>query len=77
MLEDATIRLNEVEAIVKDLNEKLSKLTAEFNKAVDEKNQAIAEAERCARRLSLAQRLLSALGSENERWGNSIVEIDN
>ena len=31
MLEEATNKLNDVEAIVKDLNEKLSKLTAEYN----------------------------------------------
>ena len=35
--------------------------------------KAIAEADRCARRLSLAQRLIKALGSENERWASSII----
>lgn len=75
-LEEATIKLNEVEEIVRKLNEELSKLTAEFDKAIAEKNAAISEAERCARRLNLAQRLVTALSSENERWGKSIVLLD-
>jgi dynein heavy chain len=42
---------------------------------MDEKNQAEAEATRCAKRLNLAQRLVGALGSESERWSNAIVEL--
>lgn len=61
---------------MKKLNEELSKLTAEFDKAISEKNASIAEAERCARRLNLAQRLVTALSSENERWGKSIVVLE-
>ena len=76
-LEEATVKLNEVESVVRALNEQVAKLTAEYENAVDEKNRAIKEAERCARRLNLAQRLIKALGSENERWGQSIVQLDN
>jgi hypothetical protein len=35
---------------------------------MDEKNAAIAEADRCERKLNLAQRLVGALGSELDRW---------
>jgi dynein heavy chain len=41
---------------------------AEFNKAMKEKNDAIEESERCERKLNLAQRLVGALGSEQEKW---------
>jgi dynein heavy chain len=34
------------------------------------------EAARCERRLNLAQRLVKALGSENERWANKIKELE-
>ncbi len=54
----------------------MAKLNAEFKKAEDDKQRAINEAERCARRLNLAQRLIAALGSENERWGQSIITLD-
>lgn len=75
-LEEATIKLNHVEEIVRQLNEQLDKLNQEYQKALTDKNNAIAEAERCARRLNLAQRLIKALGSENERWGKSIQDLD-
>lgn len=58
------------------LNAALSKLNAEFKEANDKKAAAVNEANRCARRLDLAQRLVSALGSEKARWANSIVELD-
>jgi hypothetical protein len=48
-------------------------LNSAFNLA---RAAAVNEAERCAKRLNLAQRLVSALGSEKARWANSIVELD-
>lgn len=75
-LEEATTKLNEVVEVVRVLNEKLAQLTAEYDQAVATKNAAIAEADRCARRLNLAQRLVTALGSENERWAKSIVLLE-
>ena len=39
------------------------------------KQDAEAEAKFYADRLDLANRLLNALGSENERWGNIIKDI--
>lgn len=42
---------------------------------MDEKNKAQAEADRCAKRLDSANRLVGALGSESERWNNAIVQL--
>lgn len=75
-LEVATIKLNEVQEIVRKLNAELAQLNKEFQEAETDKQNAINEAERCARRLDLAQRLVKALGSENERWAKSIVLLD-
>lgn len=58
------------------MNAALAVLRADFDKAESEKNAAIAEADKCALRLNLAQRLVTALASENERWKNSIVVCD-
>lgn len=44
---------------------------------MDEKNKAEAEAARCEKRLDSANRLVNALGSESERWNNSIVQLGN
>jgi dynein heavy chain len=42
---------------------------------MDDKNNAIAESERCERKLNLAQRLVGALGSEQEKWAQSIIDL--
>ena len=72
-----TICFAETAAIVKEkvdqLNSKLAKLNAEFKEANDKKNAAVAEATKCANRLNLATRLVTALGSEKVRWSNAIT----
>ena len=65
----------EVDALVADLNAKLQVLMDAFNKAMNEKETAMREAERCERKLNLAQRLVGALGSELDRWSQSIIDI--
>jgi dynein heavy chain, axonemal len=39
-----------------------------------EKNDAMAAAEKCERKMNLAQRLVGALGSELDRWQQSIID---
>lgn len=64
-----------MEQMVAELSAKLAILQADFQKAMDEKNKAEAEAARCAKRLDSANRLVNALGSESERWNNAIVQL--
>eukprot|EP00820_Chromera_velia_P017919 Cvel_27114.t1-p1 / transcript=Cvel_27114.t1 / gene=Cvel_27114 / organism=Chromera_velia_CCMP2878 / gene_product=Dynein alpha chain, flagellar outer arm, putative / transcript_product=Dynein alpha chain, flagellar outer arm, putative / location=Cvel_scaffold3327:4083-17851(-) / protein_length=1557 / sequence_SO=supercontig / SO=protein_coding / is_pseudo=false len=71
-LEAANSKLAEVQALVADLEAKLGKLVAEYDAAIAEKNAVVAEAEKCEQKLSLAQRLVTALGSENVRWAAAI-----
>lgn len=75
-LEEATVKLNAVQEVVRGLNEKLAELNRNFMEAEAAKQAAINEAARCARRLNLAQRLVKALGSENERWAGSIETLN-
>jgi dynein heavy chain len=42
---------------------------------MDEKNNAIAAAEKCEKKMNLAQRLVGALGSELDRWSQSIIDL--
>ena len=65
----------QMDALVEKLNKELAILEGEYNKAMAEKQAAEDEANRCASRLDLAQRLVNALGSESERWGNAIVTL--
>ena len=43
-----------MEEQVKELNDKLAELKSQYDKAIDEKNAALAEADRCAKRLNMA-----------------------
>ena len=52
---------------VAELNAKVQELEAQFNAAVDDKNAAIRESERCQLKLTLANRLITALASEGAR----------
>ncbi|KAK5851425.1 hypothetical protein PBY51_002220 [Eleginops maclovinus] len=54
------------------LNENLAKLTAKFEKATTEKLKCQQEAESTARTISLANRLVGGLASENVRWAEAI-----
>jgi dynein heavy chain len=76
-LENANTKKAEMEKMVEELMAKLAILQADFQKAMDEKNKAEAEAARCAKRLDSANRLVNALGSESERWNNAIVQLGN
>lgn len=62
--------------MVADLAAKLAILQADFDQAMGEKNRAEAEANRCAKRLDSANRLVNALGAEQERWVNAIARLE-
>jgi len=64
-----------MEALVAELQAKLDVLMKTYQEAMDMKQAAEDEAARCERRLSLANRLVSALGSEKGRWGDAIIRF--
>jgi dynein heavy chain len=64
-----------VDELVARLNSELQVLMDAYNEVIKEKDDAVAEADRCNRKLNLAQRLVGALGSEQERWAQSIIDI--
>ena len=72
-LAEANEKKETMEAKVAELQAKLAVLVAAFDKAMKQKKDAEDEAERCATRLDRANRLVSALGSESERWNQAIV----
>ena len=74
-LTDRVNELNEVEALVADLNKKLAIKQRELDEATAKKEAAQAEADKCNKKLSLARRLVSALDSEEKRWEFSIQEL--
>ena len=57
---------------VGSLEERKQALQAQLIKATEEKNRLIDAAQRTAKRLNLAERLVNGLKEENERWGAQV-----
>ncbi|GBF93145.1 dynein alpha flagellar outer arm [Raphidocelis subcapitata] len=74
-LQEANTMLAAVQQKVAELNAKVQALEAQFAAAVDDKNAAIRESERCQLKLQLANRLISALASEGERWARTAEQL--
>ena len=74
-LEEANATLTEVQAKVAKLNAMVQDLEDQFKAATDEKEAAIRESERCQRKLGLANRLITALASEGERWALTVEQL--
>uniref|UniRef100_A0A8C6C0I2 Dynein axonemal heavy chain 9 n=1 Tax=Monodon monoceros TaxID=40151 RepID=A0A8C6C0I2_MONMO len=65
-------KLAAVKAKIAHLNENLAKLTAKFEKATADKLKCQQEAEATAGTISLANRLVGGLASENVRWTEAV-----
>nr|XP_057916965.1 dynein heavy chain 9, axonemal [Doryrhamphus excisus] len=65
-------KLTMIKTKINHLNENLAKLTAKFEKATADKLKCQQEAESTARTISLANRLVGGLVSENVRWAEAI-----
>mmetsp|Transcript_13327 Transcript_13327/g.19913 ORF Transcript_13327/g.19913 Transcript_13327/m.19913 type:complete len:1361 (+) Transcript_13327:1-4083(+) len=75
-LESANNRLKNVNEEVAQLQARLTDLTENLRIAEEEKQTALDAVERGQRKLDLAQRLMSALASENERWKESVILME-
>ncbi|XP_036884188.1 dynein heavy chain 9, axonemal isoform X2 [Sturnira hondurensis] len=65
-------KLAAIKAKISHLNDNLAKLTAKFEKATADKLKCQQEAEVTAGTISLANRLVGGLASENVRWAEAI-----
>ena len=75
-LEAANTQLASVRAHVASLEAKLAELNAQFEAATQEKNEAIASAEKTQRKADMATRLVNGLADENVRWTESVKSFD-
>ncbi|XP_054702261.1 dynein axonemal heavy chain 17 [Grus americana] len=71
-LAEAQEKLSRIKNKVADLNANLAALTAEFEKATAEKIKCQQEADATNRVVTLANRLIGGLASENVRWAESV-----
>jgi dynein heavy chain len=74
-LQAAQDKLAGIKAKIKELDENLADLTAKFEKATSEKLKCQQEAESTALTISLANRLVNGLASENVRWAESVQKF--
>lgn len=74
-LSEANEKLKTVMENVAALEEKLSRLTNDLNEATASKQEAMDAVAAGERKLNLAQRLTTALSSENERWAENVVTL--
>jgi len=74
-LATANKTLEEVTKKVADLNAMLAELEAEFARVMKEKDDTVNEAQRMAKKLEMAQRLIAALASENVRWSQGVNDL--
>jgi len=58
------------------LEDKLAILVAQFDEAIANKNAAGAQADKCAAQMNLATRLTTSLASENDRWAEGIIKLE-
>uniref|UniRef100_A0ACB8EJH4 Dynein heavy chain 9, axonemal n=1 Tax=Sphaerodactylus townsendi TaxID=933632 RepID=A0ACB8EJH4_9SAUR len=68
-------KLASIKAKIVHLNENLAVLTAKFEKATAEKLKCQEEAEATAKTITLANRLVGGLASENVRWAESVKDF--
>ena len=72
-LSESNEKLDKVMKNVAALEQKLAKLTEELDEANSSKKEAMDAVEKGEKKLNLAQRLTTALSSENERWGDNVL----
>ncbi|KAL2078484.1 hypothetical protein ACEWY4_026169 [Coilia grayii] len=68
-------KLSLIKAKIAQLNANLAKLTAAFEKATSDKLKCQQEADATNQTISLANRLVGGLASENVRWSESVAEF--
>ncbi|XP_075374923.1 dynein axonemal heavy chain 17-like isoform X2 [Mycteria americana] len=74
-LAEAQEKLGRIKNKIADLNANLAALTAQFEKATAEKIKCQQEADATNRVITLANRLVGGLASENVRWAESVETL--
>lgn len=68
-------KLSKIKAKIKELDDNLAELTNSFEEATAAKLKCQQEADRTAKTIELANRLVGGLASENVRWAESVAKF--
>jgi dynein heavy chain len=74
-LNNANKKLSGIRAKVKELQDRVASLEEGLMKATDDKNAAVAAAEKTLKKAGLADRLVNGLSGENKRWNETIEKF--
>ncbi|DBB00312.1 TPA: Dynein beta chain, flagellar outer arm [Trebouxia sp. C0004] len=74
-LDGANKKLTGIRAKVKELKDRVASLEDSLMKATEDKNNAIAQAEKTSTKAKLADRLINGLSGENKRWNETIAKF--
>ena len=74
-LQEAEDRLSRIKVRVAELEAVLQKLTEQYKEAISDKVRCQEEADATNATISLANRLVGGLASENVRWGKSVCDM--
>ncbi|CAD7696266.1 unnamed protein product [Ostreobium quekettii] len=75
-LEGANKKLTGIRAKVKELQDRVAVLEESLMKATEDKNAAVAQAEKTGKKAQLADRLINGLSGENKRWNEEIAKFE-
>ncbi|CAJ1459802.1 unnamed protein product, partial [Effrenium voratum] len=73
--ESAKLQLREVESRVEAVEANCAELDQQLSNALLDKDTMERQAASCVQRLSTAERLVSGLHEENERWASTVVDL--
>mmetsp|Transcript_25005 Transcript_25005/g.85566 ORF Transcript_25005/g.85566 Transcript_25005/m.85566 type:complete len:4525 (+) Transcript_25005:136-13710(+) len=74
-LDNANKKLSGIRGKVKELRDRVAALEANLMKATEDKNAAVAQAEKTKAKANLADRLVNGLAGENKRWSETIEKF--
>ena len=74
-LENANKKLAGIRAKVKELQDRVANLEGALMQATEDKNAAVAQAEKTGRKAALAERLISGLSGERARWTDTVEKL--
>ena len=74
-LSEATRKLSTIREQVQELRDRVASLEASLMQATEDKNAAVAQAEKTAAKARLAERLISGLAGEFQRWTATIGQL--
>merc|ERR1711968_177121 len=74
-LDETMAKLKDAQGRLKAVEDRIAELEANFEAANSKKEQLVKDVEQCRARLERAEKLISGLGGEKDRWTESVAQL--